>query len=603
MRIARIRIWGFRGIKEADIKLGKASVLIGPNNVGKTTIIEGLALVLGRDGMVRSLTEHDFFGSNPQPADRIRIIATIIGFSDRDPSHHPDWFAPRRGIPKWYDPTTGVESALPQSLPSELACEIGFQARFDLGSLEVDTIRYFYDDSTNDDVFVDDSVANVPIGLVRDIGFFLIPATRLWDRMISFGSELFRRVVSSDSGLPAESIIAERDRLRSPDDSLENNPKLKPVIDEVNQEIASLFGKGNEIHLRITATDSSSVLDAVVPHFGDERNILIPSKRQGTGLISLQSLFLLLHFGKRRIEAGRGFCLALEEPELHLPPSVQRRVLQRLRALSTQVLVSTHSPLIAGFADPTELLVLSKKNGIVRAAPMLSEKLDASTPNSIRSLYQLKRIETANALMAEAVVVPEGILDYEWISLLTRIAELQIEPDDTGTPFSSVIGLIPTQSGAVVESTKRICGSHSRVLALVDGDEAGIGYATALKADSTALILRWPNEWTIEDIVGWIAEPKKDEVLKSLESELNGASATLDDLVLRLKNDDSRDVAHLKGDRVAYEAIARALSEQPACMARLKSLLDSIVLCAKGEVTPRFIRLPGDPNNPLIFQP
>ena len=45
MRIARLRIIGFRGIKEADIRLGATSVLVGPNNVGKTTIIEALALI------------------------------------------------------------------------------------------------------------------------------------------------------------------------------------------------------------------------------------------------------------------------------------------------------------------------------------------------------------------------------------------------------------------------------------------------------------------------------------------------------------------------------------------------------------------------------
>jgi putative ATP-dependent endonuclease of OLD family len=602
MRIARIRIFGFRGIRQADIKFGKTSVLIGPNNVGKTTIIEALALVLGRDGMVRSLTEHDFWGSNPKPADRIRIVATIAGFGN-DPSHCPEWFSPRRGVPKWYDSSTGTESASPKDTPFELVCEIGFQARFDFGSLEVETIRYFYDDATNDDVFVDDSVVTVPIGLVRDIGLFLIPATRLWDRMISFGSELFRRVVSSDSGLPAESIIAERDRLRAPDNSLENDPKLKPIIDEVNKEISSLFGKGNEIHLRVTATDSSGVLDAVVPHFGDEKHVLIPSKRQGSGLISLQSLFLLLHFGKRRIDAGKGFCLALEEPELHLPPSVQRRVLHRLRALSSQVIVSTHSPLIAGFSDPTELLVVSNKSGNVVAAPMLAKPLDGTTPNAIRALYQLKRVETANALMAEAVLIPEGIFDFEWLSLLNRIAELQVEPETTGTIFSSVIGMIPTQNGAVVETTKRICTSHFCVVSLVDGDQAGIEYAKSIKADMKALILRWPDDWTIENVIGWIIEPDNAAIIKALAAEWDIPPASLDDLVIRLKNDKAQDPAHLKGDRIAYESIARLIADHPASMARVKALLDAIALSARGQSTMYFEKSTDGDGAPLLFKP
>ena len=120
MRIARLRIIGFRGIKEADIRLGATSVLVGPNNVGKTTIVEALALILGREGMVRT-TEHDFFGSNPQPADRIKIIATIVGFGHVDSARFPDWFSARKGVPKWVDPTTGSESATERAAPFELS--------------------------------------------------------------------------------------------------------------------------------------------------------------------------------------------------------------------------------------------------------------------------------------------------------------------------------------------------------------------------------------------------------------------------------------------------------------------------------------------------
>lgn len=43
------------------------SVPIGPGNCGKTTIVEALALLFGRDRLVRNLTEHDFYGENPKP--------------------------------------------------------------------------------------------------------------------------------------------------------------------------------------------------------------------------------------------------------------------------------------------------------------------------------------------------------------------------------------------------------------------------------------------------------------------------------------------------------------------------------------------------------
>jgi putative ATP-dependent endonuclease of the OLD family len=77
MQIADLRIENFRGIRTGHVRFGQHTVFVGPNNCGKTTIVEALALLFGRDRMVRPLTEHDFFGSDPQPVDRIRLIAIV----------------------------------------------------------------------------------------------------------------------------------------------------------------------------------------------------------------------------------------------------------------------------------------------------------------------------------------------------------------------------------------------------------------------------------------------------------------------------------------------------------------------------------------------
>ncbi len=75
MRVVSLKIENFRGIREGFVRFGKHPVLVGDNNTGKTTLIEALALVLGRDRLVRELTEHDFYGSNPQVPDRIKLVA------------------------------------------------------------------------------------------------------------------------------------------------------------------------------------------------------------------------------------------------------------------------------------------------------------------------------------------------------------------------------------------------------------------------------------------------------------------------------------------------------------------------------------------------
>src|SRR3954464_4223972 len=111
MRIARLTVAGFRGVLLADLRLGSHSILVGPNNVGKTTVIEALALLFGRDKLVRELTEHDFTGSAPGPADRIRLVATLTDFQPDDPAAHTDWIRDGRGVEKWLDESTGVVHA------------------------------------------------------------------------------------------------------------------------------------------------------------------------------------------------------------------------------------------------------------------------------------------------------------------------------------------------------------------------------------------------------------------------------------------------------------------------------------------------------------
>jgi predicted ATP-dependent endonuclease of OLD family len=89
------------------------------------------------------------------------------------------------------------------------------------------------------------------------------------------------------------------------------------------------------------------------------------------GVLSLQSIILLLQLAQHRATQGKSFCLALEEPELHVPPGLQRRLIHRVHALSTQTIVSTHSPLVASYSEPTNVLMLQIDKGQLAANRLL----------------------------------------------------------------------------------------------------------------------------------------------------------------------------------------------------------------------------------------
>jgi len=63
MRIAKIKIYNFRGIKSAELLLPEHVVFVGDNNTGKSTVLEAIDLVLGPERLHRPspIDEHDFY--------------------------------------------------------------------------------------------------------------------------------------------------------------------------------------------------------------------------------------------------------------------------------------------------------------------------------------------------------------------------------------------------------------------------------------------------------------------------------------------------------------------------------------------------------------
>jgi putative ATP-dependent endonuclease of OLD family len=138
-------IEGLRGANSADIQLSPHSVLIGPNNSGKTTIIEALALLLGRDRLVRRLTEHDFYSSNPTEASRTKIIATVTDFPHNDTAHNQPWFGMEAGVDKWLDSATGALHTTTDDPAWKLTVRLDL-LRHSTSKNWAETVRFFFDD-------------------------------------------------------------------------------------------------------------------------------------------------------------------------------------------------------------------------------------------------------------------------------------------------------------------------------------------------------------------------------------------------------------------------------------------------------------------------
>src|ERR1700733_36553 len=93
MKVCRLKIENFRGIKKSELYFDDHTLFVGVNNVGKSTICEALDLVLGPDRLNRfpPIEEYDFYngkylepaqveGEDPTPV-KMRIEVALIGLS------------------------------------------------------------------------------------------------------------------------------------------------------------------------------------------------------------------------------------------------------------------------------------------------------------------------------------------------------------------------------------------------------------------------------------------------------------------------------------------------------------------------------------------
>lgn len=596
MRISNLKIENFRGVRSGFIRFGTHPVFVGDNNSGKTTLIEALALLLGRDRLVRELTEHDFYGSCPKPVDRLKLVATITDFPNDDPEHSSHWFRDGRAVVKWVDEATGAVHPQRDNQAWKLCCQIAVQARFDDESLAVEMLRYFHDHDEPVDSFTEESPALVPGKLIQELSFYLVRASRTWDKVFSWGSELFKRTVLAAAAQPAAALLAERDRLRAPEQPIDADPGIEPLIQNLDKELALSFPNAPKVQLRLTGTDSRAVMEAVSAHFAATDGFSIPAGRQGSGLVSMQGLLLLLELGRVRAAAGGEFVMALEEPEVHLPPSAQQRLVQRVQALSTQTFVTTHSPLVASMADPTSVLIIKRCDGELSAEPFLEAPLPAAAPNWQRKFFQHSRVDVLSALMQPSLLIPEGRTDFQLLRCILRPLMMTAGWVDTmSRPFAIEVGVVPTEDAKVIETHRLLSRLHRRVSCLVDGDGEGLLYVGQLRnaPSPPASIIRWNDGAMVEDTVGWILLADEGAAVAKLAELSEVAPASAADVVTYLKSK--------KMDVIAYEHVAEAISTTPACRSRAADLLAGLACaCAGSDATARFIR---DADGVWVFQP
>ena len=237
MRICQLEIQNFRGIKTGKVVFSDHCVLFGPNNVGKSSIIEALALLFERDRLTRQLSDWDFHGGVPKPESRLFVIGTITDFAEPptdEPENFPAWFLGDSSRPVWWQPHTGtLSTALDRPVGAKLASQVALCVRYDEQACEFDPVRYFYHGPC--DPFTD-NITKVPSSLLQSLGVFLLPGNRQWDRLLSFGSSSFLKVLKSAGAVPGAAVESLKTELRS-GTKIEDSAALQPLLQRAEEEL------------------------------------------------------------------------------------------------------------------------------------------------------------------------------------------------------------------------------------------------------------------------------------------------------------------------------------------------------------------------------
>ena len=446
MRIARLEIINFRGIKKANLVFQKHGVLlIGDNNTGKTTILEALDLVLGPDRLNRqpAIDEHDFFGGiyiqssevNSEinqteviPTQeqiskvvkvnepKITIEATIADLNDEQKGKFGDyiefWDSDTHRLYEAPN-TTGVDAA---SITEAL--RVTFHGWYDKEEDDFEGATYFTRSLTENDkpevfsrkhkqicgflylrtIRTGSRALSLERGSLLDIILRLKEVRpQMWEATLSTLSEI---VVASDPALG-----------------------ISPVLESINSALKKYVPKewGVDPHLKVSSLTRDHLRKVITAFIatGDGTHAA-PFQRQGTGTINMLVLAMLSQIAENK----QNVIFAMEEPETAIPPYAQKRIVHEVRKLASQAIFTSHSPYVLEEFETNETVVLSR-NALGQLEQRNIELPDNVKPKRYRQEFRTRFCE---GLLARRILITEGPTEYTAFPVVCRrLAELDSE--------------------------------------------------------------------------------------------------------------------------------------------------------------------------------
>jgi putative ATP-dependent endonuclease of OLD family len=504
MQIKAFSVKNFRSITTAsELPLYDFSILIGPNNEGKSNLLK--ALVISLKLLDLKSSDWQYIGTHPSSKDmktgklealprdlRRRTLRPRLRRRSDDDELRYDW---ERDFPinlQKNIPDGRSEFEIDFSLNEKEKSQYQTITHKKLhGELRVQILRgrqsyagymTFFD--THD---LKKSVKNL-----MDIAKFV--SDKIQVQYITAIRTQSRTISIIDSMISGElSLLENQKRYQKLMKQIEI--MQKPILDELSanltESVSGFLPQVKKIHLDSKEMIRRMMHESTNVYVDDGTNTLLELK--GDGIKSLMAISIIQHVTKQHAQR-RNIILAIEEPESHLHPEAIHKLKKVIEDISSknQVIISTHSPLLVNRSEIARNLIVDKS----RAAP-------AKSIAEIRDILGVKIAD--NLRSANLIILTEGEEDSVLLkSWLIHLSEKIKNAINNGDISFDNLGGGNNLSYKVSLWKNLLCDIH----AFLDNDDTGKkGYAEAeskglisLK-DATFTTISNYKESEIEDLV------------------------------------------------------------------------------------------------------